>query len=192
MNRIEKKFQDLEKLGRKGLVTFITGGDPSYDTSLSLLQNLPRNGADFIEIGMPFSDPMADGPTIQASSLRALDGGMSTEKILDMVKTFRKQDKDTPIILMGYYNPIYCYGSERFIQDAVEAEVDGLIIVDLPPEEYPELQLYIRKTDLTIIRLVTPTTDAERLPKVLDGASGFLYYVSITGITGTKRYRPLY
>ena len=186
MNRIEKKFAELKKAGRKGLVTFITGGDPNFEKSLSLLQDLPENGADFIEIGMPFSDPMADGPTIQASSLRALRAGMSTEKILDMVRRFRTQDKDTPIILMGYYNPIYRYGPESFIQQAVEAGVDGLIIVDLPPEEYAELQLYVRKTDLTIIRLVTPTTDAARLPAILDGASGFLYYVSITGITGTK------
>ncbi|MGB1547716.1 MAG: tryptophan synthase subunit alpha [Alphaproteobacteria bacterium] len=184
--RIDARFAALKAEGRAGFIAFITAGDPDAVTSFALLEGLPKAGADFIELGMPFSDPMADGPAIQASSQRALKSGANLRKTLDMVARFRKKDAETPIILMGYYNPIYVYGVDRFLEDALKAGVDGLIVVDLPPEEDRELCLPAKKVGLPFIRLAAPTTDAKRLPKVLENASGFLYYVSITGITGTK------
>jgi tryptophan synthase alpha chain len=183
--RIERRFAALKTEGRGGLVTFLTAGDPDPETSLEVVLGLPAAGADLIELGMPFSDPMADGPAIQASSLRALKNGASLGKTLDLVRDFRKLDDDTPIILMGYYNPIYIYGVKAFLTDAKAAGVDGLIIVDLPPEEDSELCIPAIDADIRWIRLATPTTDAVRLPKVLNNASGFIYYVSILGITGT-------
>ncbi len=168
------------------LVTFITAGDPDYDTSLEILRGLPAAGADIIELGMPFTDPMADGPAIQASSQRALKAGHKMDMTLEMVREFRKGDQDTPIVLMGYYNPIYFRGSERFVAEAAEAGVDGLIVVDLPPEADNELCLPARVAGLNFIRLAAPTTDDARLPAVLANTSGFVYYVSITGITGTR------
>ena len=185
-DRIERRFAELARGGRGGLVTFLCAGDPDPETSAEILAGLPAAGADLIEIGMPFSDPMADGPTIQAGSLRALQAGMTLARTLDLVRRVRAQDRTTPIMLMGYYNPIWRYGPERFLDDARAAGVDGLIVVDLPPEEDDELCLPARGHGLHFIRLVTPTTDDRRLPKVLGNASGFLYYVSITGITGTK------
>ncbi len=184
-SRIDRRFEALKAGGNKALVTFLTAGDPDYDTSLEIIKGLPVAGADIIEIGMPFTDPMADGPAIQASSLRALKAGQNTLKTLQMVREFRKNEADTPIVLMGYYNPIYIYGCDRFIKDALEAGVDGLIIVDLPPEEDEELCIPALAAGLNFIRLATPTTDDKRLPKVLVNTSGFVYYVSITGITGT-------
>ncbi|MSP47829.1 MAG: tryptophan synthase subunit alpha [Alphaproteobacteria bacterium] len=183
--RIADRFARLRQENRAGLVIFITAGDPDAKTSLELLRGLPKAGADVIEIGMPFTDPMADGPAIQASSLRALKAGMTLKKTLDLVRRFREGDKDTPVVLMGYYNPIYIYGVDRFLGDAVKAGVDGLIIVDLPPEEDVELCLPAIRKGLAFIRLATPTTDDARLPKVLSNTSGFVYYVAITGITGT-------
>ena len=183
--RIERRFAALKAEGRGGLVTFLTAGDPDPETSREIVLGLPTAGADLIELGMPFSDPMADGPAIQASSLRALKNGATLLKTLDLVRSFRKQEDDTPIILMGYYNPIYIYGVEAFLSDAKAAGVDGLIIVDLPPEEDSELCIPAIDADIRWIRLATPTTDAKRLPKVLNNASGFIYYVSILGITGT-------
>jgi len=183
--RIDRRFAALKQEGRAGLVTFVTAGDPDYDTSLAIAQALPGAGADVIEFGMPFSDPMADGPAIQASGLRALGAGQTMARTLDMVRRFREADDDTPIVLMGYYNPIYSYGNDRFLADAREAGVDGLIIVDLPPEEDDELCLPALKSGLNFIRLATPTTDDRRLPAVLANTSGFVYYVSILGITGT-------
>ena len=183
--RIDRRFTALKEGGKKALVTFLTAGDPDYDTSLEIIKGLPEAGADVIEIGMPFTDPMADGPAIQASSLRALEAGQTTVKTLRMVREFRKTEAETPIVLMGYYNPIYIYGCDRFIKDALEAGVDGLIIVDLPPEEDDELCIPALAAGLNFIRLATPTTDGKRLPKVLTNTSGFVYYVSITGITGT-------
>ena len=183
--RIERRFSALKAEGRGGLVTFLTAGDPDPETSRKIVLGLPAAGADLIELGMPFSDPMADGPAIQASSLRALKNGATLLKTLDLVRSFRKQEDDTPIILMGYYNPIYIYGVEAFLSDAKAAGVDGLIIVDLPPEEDSELCIPAIDADIRWIRLATPTTDAQRLPKVLNNASGFIYYVSILGITGT-------
>jgi tryptophan synthase alpha chain len=185
MTRIERRFAELRKKRRAGLVTFITAGDPDYETSLAILKALPDAGADVIELGMPFSDPMADGPAIQASSQRALRAGQSMQKTLAMVRAFRAADAATPIVLMGYYNPIYVYPVEQFIADAVEAGVDGLIVVDMPPEEDAELRPAATAAGLNFIRLATPTTDARRLPAVLANTSGFLYYVSIAGITGT-------
>jgi tryptophan synthase alpha chain len=184
--RIDQRFADLRKAARPALVTFVTAGDPDYDTSLALLKALPAAGADVIEIGMPFSDPMADGPAIQAAGLRALKAGQTMEKTLAMVRAFRAADPDTPVVLMGYYNPIYIYGNERFLADAKKAGVDGLIIVDLPPEADDELCLPALAAGLNFIRLATPTTDEARLPRVLENTSGFVYYVSIAGITGTK------
>ena len=184
--RIEARFAALAEAGRGGLVTFITAGDPDHDTSLAILQGLAEAGADLIELGMPFSDPMADGPAIQAANLRALGTGASLGRTLDLVAAFRAGDEATPLILMGYFNPIYRYGSETFIDDARHAGADGLIVVDLPPEEDEELREPARRAGLSVIRLATPTTDAARLPAVLAGASGFLYYVAITGITGTR------
>lgn len=184
--RIEARFADLKAQGRAAFVTFVTAGDPGYDTSLELLRALPGAGADIIELGMPFTDPMADGPAIQASSLRALNAGQNMIKTLQMVREFRTGDNDTPIVLMGYYNPIYIYGVDKFIADAKDAGVDGLIVVDLPPEEDHELCIPALEQGLNFIRLATPTTDDKRLPKVLTNTSGFVYYVSVTGITGSK------
>jgi tryptophan synthase alpha chain len=184
--RIGRRFAALAAEKRAGLIAFVTAGDPDLATSRRILDRLPEAGADLIELGMPFTDPMADGPAIQASSLRALKSGMTLAKVLELVAQFRRRDAETPIVLMGYYNPIYSYGVERFLADAKRAGVDGLIIVDLPPEEDEELCLPARRAGLDFIRLATPTTDAARLPKVLTHASGFLYYVSITGITGTR------
>jgi tryptophan synthase alpha chain len=185
MTRIDDRFSKLKRQGRAGLVTFITAGDPDYDTSLALLKSLPAAGADVIELGMPFSDPMADGPAIQASSLRALKAGQTMKKTLAMVTEFRKGDQTTPIVLMGYYNPIYVYPVDRFVVDASDAGADGLIVVDIPPEEDEELRPQAVEAGLNLIRLATPTTDAKRLPAVLTNTSGFVYYVSIAGITGT-------
>ena len=184
-SRIEKRFAAVKAEGRGALVTFVTAGDPDPATSLDIVKGLPAAGADLIEIGMPFSDPMAEGPPIQASSLRALKAGMTLAKTLDLVRAFRQVDGDTPIILMGYYNPIYSYGVDRFVKDAKVAGVDGLIIVDLPPEEDNELCLPALEAGIHWIRLATPTTDDQRLPVVLNNTSGFVYYVSIMGITGT-------
>jgi tryptophan synthase alpha chain len=182
--RIELRFAALEQERRAGLVTFVTAGDPDPDASLEILKALPAAGADVVELGMPFSDPMADGPAVQASSQRALRGGQTLKKTLAMVRAFRTGDDDTPIVLMGYYNPIYVYGVPRFLADAKAAGVDGLIVVDLPPEEDDELCVPALRAGLNFIRLATPTTDDRRLPAVLANTSGFVYYVSITGITG--------
>jgi tryptophan synthase alpha chain len=184
-SRIDRRFQALKAEGRAGLITFITAGDPDPASCQALLDGLPAAGADLIELGVPFTDPMADGPAIQASSLRALAAGMSVRKTLELVRNFRKKDADTPIILMGYYNPIYSYGVDRFLVDAKADGVDGLIIVDLPPEEDGELCVPALKAGVNFIRLTTPTTDEKRLPAVLQNNSGFIYYVSIAGITGT-------
>jgi len=182
--RIDRRFAALNKQGRAALVTFTMAGDPDYATSLAILKALPKAGADVVELGMPFTDPMADGPAIQAAGLRALKAGQTLKKTLAAVRDFRAGDDATPIVLMGYYNPIYIYGVERFLADAKTAGVDGLIVVDLPPEEDSELCLPAMKAGLNFIRLATPTTDEKRLPAVLTNTSGFVYYVSITGITG--------
>ena len=183
--RIDKRFADLAKEGRAALVTFLMSGDPDYETSLAVIKALPKAGADLIEFGMPFTDPMADGPSVQAAGLRALKAGQTLKKTLAMVRAFREGDDATPIVLMGYYNPIYVYGVEKFLVDAKTAGVDGLIIVDLPPEEDEELCLPALKAGLNFVCLATPTTDDKRLPAVLANTSGFVYYVSITGITGS-------
>jgi len=183
--RIDARFAELKKQGRSAFVTFLMAGDPDPATALAVIKALPKAGADIIEIGMPFTDPMADGPSIQAAGLRALKAGMTLKKTLAMVGEFRKGDTATPIVLMGYYNPIYIYGVDKFLVDAKSAGVDGLIIVDLPPEEDVELCLPAMKAGLNFIRLATPTTDDKRLPAVLANTSGFVYYVSITGITGS-------
>jgi tryptophan synthase alpha chain len=182
--RIEQRFAALKREGRAALVTFVTAGDPDQATSLEILRALPAAGADLIELGMPFTDPMADGPAVQASSLRALKAGQDMHKTLAIVAAFRKADDATPIVLMGYYNPIYIYGVTRFLGDAKASGVDGLIVVDLPPEEDDELCVPALEAGLNFIRLATPTTDDKRLPAVLANTSGFVYYVSITGITG--------
>ena len=182
--RMDARFAKLKEEGRPGLVTFVMSGDPDYETPLAILRRLPAAGADVVELGMPFSDPMADGPAIQAAGLRALRAGQTLRKTLAMVKTFREENTDTPIVLMGYYNPIYVYGVDTFLKDAKDAGVDGLIIVDLPPEMDEELCLPALAADINFIRLATPTTDDKRLPKVLANTSGFVYYVSMTGITG--------
>jgi tryptophan synthase alpha chain len=184
-SRIDRRFSQLRQQRRAALVTFVTAGDPDADTSLAIVRALPGAGADLIELGMPFTDPMADGPAVQASSQRALRAGMTLAKTLDLVRGFRREDDATPIVLMGYYNPIYIYGVERFLADAKAAGVDGLIVVDLPPEEDDELCIPALAAGLNFIRLATPTTDDARLPAVLANTSGFVYYVSITGITGT-------
>jgi tryptophan synthase alpha chain len=183
--RIDAKFAELKKQGRSAFVTFLMAGDPDPATALEIIKALPKAGADMIEIGMPFTDPMADGPSIQAAGLRALKAGMTLKKTLAMVREFRLSDATTPLVLMGYYNPIYIYGVDRFLVDAKSAGVDGLIIVDLPPEEDSELCLPAMKAGLNFIRLATPTTDDKRLPAVLANTSGFVYYVAITGITGS-------
>jgi tryptophan synthase alpha chain len=182
--RIEKRFAKLKQENRPALVTFVTAGDPDLETSRAIIEGLPGAGADVIEVGMPFSDPMADGPPIQASGQRALKAGQNMLKTLALVRDFRLKDSETPIVLMGYYNPIYVYGNERFLDDAVAAGVDGLIVVDLPPEADDELCVPAIARGLNFIRLATPTTDDHRLPTVLQNTSGFVYYVSITGITG--------
>jgi tryptophan synthase alpha chain len=184
--RLAARFKQLAAEGRAGLVTFITAGDPNREISSAIIEGLPGAGADIIELGMPFTDPMADGPAIQASSIRALDAGQNMNVTLAMVKSFREKDDDTPIVLMGYYNPIYIYGVERFSEDAANAGVDGLIIVDIPPEEDAELRIPANKARIDLVRLTTPTSDEQRLPALMGGASGFIYYVSIAGITGTK------
>jgi tryptophan synthase alpha chain len=188
--RIDQRFAALRTEGRAALVTFLTAGDPDPKTSLALLRALPAAGADVVELGMPFTDPMADGPAIQMSSQRALKAGQTLSKTLDMVRAFRQADGATPIVLMGYYNPIYVYGVGRFLGDATSAGVDGLIVVDLPPEEDEELCLPALAAGLNFIRLATPTTDDKRLPAVLANTSGFVYYVSVTGITGAAAPDP--
>jgi tryptophan synthase alpha chain len=182
--RIDRRFAELKQEGRAALVTFTMAGDPDHATSVAILKALPKAGADVIELGMPFTDPMADGPAIQAAGLRALKAGQNVKKTLAAVRDFRNGDDTTPLVLMGYYNPIYIYGVERFLGDAKAAGVDGLIVVDLPPEEDSELCLPAMKAGLNFVRLATPTTDDKRLPTVLTNTSGFVYYVSITGITG--------
>ncbi len=182
--RIDRRFASLKADGRKAFVAYMMAGDPDVETSLALMKGLPEAGADVIELGMPFTDPMADGPTIQLAGQRALEGGQTLQKTLDMVRAFREGDAETPIVMMGYYNPIYSRGVDRFLADAKDAGVDGLIVVDLPPEEDEELCIPAQKAGLNFIRLATPTTDDKRLPKVLQNTSGFVYYVSITGITG--------
>ncbi len=184
--RIDTKFADLKRQRRAALVTFITAGDPDFETSLKIIEGLPAAGADVIEFGMPFTDPMADGPAIQAGGLRALAAGATMKKTLKLVSAFRKKDKDTPVVLMGYYNPVYVYGVDAFLADAKKAGVDGLIIVDLPPEEDDELCIPAMAAGLNFIRLTTPTTDDKRAPAVFKHTSGFVYYVSVLGITGTK------
>ncbi len=184
MTRIDTTFARLRAEGKKAFVSYIMAGDPDAATSLAIMQGLPGAGVDIIELGLPFTDPMADGPTIQLAGQRALEAGQTLQKTLDMVQAFRTGDATTPIVLMGYYNPIYARGVDRFLTDARTAGIDGLIIVDLPPEEDAELCLPAQKAGLNFIRLATPTTDAKRLPRVLQNTSGFVYYVSITGITG--------
>ena len=188
--RIDRRFAQLKTEGRAALVTFLTAGDPDAETSLALLRAIPAAGADVVELGMPFTDPMADGPAIQISSQRALKAGQTLKKTLDIVRAFRQADDATPLVLMGYYNPIYVYGVDRFLRDAKSAGVDGLIVVDLPPEEDEELCLPALKAGVNFIRLATPTTDDKRLPAVLANTSGFVYYVSITGITGAATPDP--
>jgi tryptophan synthase alpha chain len=183
--RIDAKFAELNKQGRPAFVTYVMAGDPDPETSLDILKALPKAGADIVEFGIPFTDPMADGPSIQAAGLRALKGGMTLKKTLEIVRGFRKGDDATPLVLMGYYNPIYIYGVDKFLADAKTSGVDGLIIVDLPPEEDAELCIPAIKAGLNFIRLATPTTDDKRLPAVLANTSGFVYYVAITGITGS-------
>ena len=190
MKRIEDRFAALKHEGRAALVTFLMAGDPDPDTALAIVKALPAAGADVIELGMPFTDPMADGPSIQAAGLRALKAGQDMTRTLALVRTFRAGDDATPIVLMGYYNPIYIYGVETFLRDAKDAGVDGLIIVDLPPEEDEELCIPALRAGLNFIRLATPTTDDRRLPAVLANTSGFVYYVSITGITGAATPDP--
>jgi len=186
VSRIEKRFAALKAEGRAGLVAYLTAGDPDIETSTRLFEGVAAAGADLIEFGMPFSDPMADGPLIQAAGLRALKSGMTLRKMLAMVKHLRARDPDTPYVLMGYYNPIYRYGAEAFAKDAAAAGVDGLIIVDLPPEEDAELAEPARRAGLDLVRLATPTSDEHRLPTIVDRATGFLYYVAVAGITGTR------
>jgi tryptophan synthase alpha chain len=183
--RIDRRFEKLKAEGRPALVTYFMGGDPDYETSLKIMRALPKAGSDVIELGMPFSDPMADGPAIQAAGLRALRAGQTLAKTLGMAADFRKGDDETPIVMMGYYNPIYIYGVEKFLSDAKRSGIDGLIIVDLPPEMDEELCIPAIRAGLNFIRLATPTTDDRRLPKVLENTSGFVYYVSMTGITGS-------
>ena len=182
--RMDKRFADLAAEGRPALVTYFMGGDPDYASSMEIMKALPKAGSDVIELGMPFSDPMADGPAIQVAGQRALAGGQTLAKTIQMARDFRKEDDATPIVLMGYYNPIYIYGVDRFLDEALEAGIDGLIVVDLPPEMDDELCIPALNAGLNFIRLTTPTTDDKRLPAVLKNTSGFVYYVSMTGITG--------
>jgi tryptophan synthase alpha chain len=182
--RIDHRFRKLKTEGRPALVTYFMGGDPDYETSLAIMKALPGAGSDVIELGMPFSDPMADGPAIQAAGLRALKGGQTLVRTLNMAREFRAGDNETPIVMMGYYNPIYVHGVDRFLADAIDAGIDGLIVVDLPPEMDEELCVPALQAGVNFIRLATPTTDDRRLPKVLQNTSGFVYYVSMTGITG--------
>ena len=184
MTRIDAKFAELAAAGKKAFVAYVMAGDPDYETSVEIVKGLPGAGVDVIELGLPFTDPMADGPTIQLAGQRALEGGMTLEKTLDLAKALREEDDTTPIVLMGYYNPIYSRGVDRFLEDAKAAEIDGLIVGDLPPEEDSELCIPAQAAGMNFIRLATPTTDDKRLPKVLQNTSGFVYYVSITGITG--------
>ena len=186
MSRLQTRFNELKAANRAALVTYVMACDPDAETSQAVLDGLPASGADIIELGMPFTDPMADGPAIQASALRALKAGGSTQLVLDMVKAFRTKDQNTPLVLMGYYNPIYSWGAEKFCADAAAAGVDGLIIVDLPPEEVDELLPFAKANTIDFIFLTTPTSDDARLPTILAKASGFVYYVSIAGITGTR------
>ena len=186
LKRIKSKFEELKNSNKKGLITFVTAGDPNYDTSLEILKKLPDAGADIIEIGMPFTDPMADGPGIQASYLRALEAGQTLKKTIQLVKDFREFNSNVPIVLMGYYNPIYKYGVETFIKNIKEIGVDGIIVVDLPPEADRELCIPANEKGIDFIRLATPTSNEDRLPKIVNNASGFLYYVSVAGITGSK------
>lgn len=189
-SRMDARFAKLKAEGRPALVTYFMGGDPDYQTSLGIMKALPEAGADVIELGMPFSDPMADGPTIQLAGQRALKGGQTLAKTLDLARDFRKSDSDTPIVMMGYYNPIYIYGVDKFLDDAIEAGIDGLIIVDLPPEMDDELCIPALAKGINFIRLTTPTTDEKRLPTVLNNTSGFVYYVSMNGITGSALPDP--
>lgn len=184
MSRIDAKFAELNAAGKKAFVSYVMAGDPDYDTSLEIVKGLPAAGVDIIELGLPFTDPMADGETIQLAGQRALEAGMTLEKTLQMARDFRKDDDTTPIVLMGYYNPIYSRGVDKFLDDAKAAGIDGMIVVDLPPEEDTELCIPAQNAGLNFIRLATPTTDNKRLPKVLQNTSGFVYYVSINGITG--------
>ncbi|MFP6863107.1 tryptophan synthase subunit alpha [Pseudomonas sp.] len=184
MSRLQTRFAELKQQNRAALVTFVTAGDPNYDASLAILKGLPAAGADVIELGMPFTDPMADGPAIQLANIRALDNGQDLAKTLQMVREFREGEQVTPLVLMGYFNPIHKYGVERFIAEAKDAGVDGLIVVDLPPEHNVDLCDPAQAAGLDFIRLTTPTTDDKRLPKVLNGSSGFVYYVSVAGVTG--------
>ncbi|MEX0339026.1 MAG: tryptophan synthase subunit alpha [Arenibacterium sp.] len=184
MTRIDKKFADLKEKGKKAFVAYVMAGDPDFDTALDLVRGLPGAGVDVIELGLPFTDPMADGPTIQLAGQRALEAGMTLDRTLELARRFREDDTDTPIVMMGYYNPIYSRGVDTFLTQANDAGIDGLIIVDLPPEEDDELCLPAQAAGLNFIRLATPTTDEKRLPQVLKNTSGFVYYVSITGITG--------
>lgn len=189
-SRLEQCFAALKQQGRPALVSYLTAGDPDPDTSHRLIHGLPAAGVDIIELGMPFSDPMADGPAIQKAALRALNNGQTQAKTLEMVRRFRQDNTTTPIVLMGYYNPIFCYGVERFLADAAEAGIDGLIVVDLPPEHDEELCQPAARHGIDFIRLATPTTDAKRLPRVLGNASGFIYYVSVAGVTGGNAPTP--
>lgn len=188
--RMDQRFADVGAEGRPVLVTYFMGGDPDFDTSLSIMRALPKAGADIIELGMPFSDPMADGPAIQLAGQRALKNGQTLSRTLDMARHFREQDNETPIVMMGYYNPIYIYGVDRFLTDALAAGIDGLIVVDLPPEMDDELCIPALARGINFIRLATPTTDDKRLPKVLENTSGFVYYVSMNGITGSALPDP--
>lgn len=184
MSRLQTRFAELKEQNRAALVTFVTAGDPNYDASLAILKGLPEAGADVIELGMPFTDPMADGPSIQLANIRALAAKQNLAKTLQMVREFRAGNQDTPLVLMGYFNPIHYYGVDRFIADAKEAGVDGLIVVDLPPEHNEDLCHPAQAAGIDFIRLTTPTTDDQRLPTVLNGSSGFVYYVSVAGVTG--------
>ena len=190
MSRIDLKFAQLKKSGRKAFVAYVMAGDPNYEQCLRVVEGLPLAGVDIIELGLPFTDPMADGPTIQLAGQRALSAGMTLKKTLQMVRDFRVKDDSTPIVLMGYYNPIYSHGVNKFLEEAKSAGIDGMIVVDLPPEEDDELCIPAQKAGLNFIRLATPTTDSNRLPKVLTNTSGFVYYVSINGITGAAAAKP--
>ena len=190
MTRIDAKFDLLRKSGQKAFVAYVMAGDPNYEKSIEIVKGLPAAGVDIIELGLPFTDPMADGPTIQLAGQRALEGGMNLKKTLQMVQDFRVEDDTTPIVLMGYYNPIYSHGVLKFLDEAKSAGIDGMIIVDLPPEEDDELCIPAQKAGLNFIRLATPTSDEKRLPKVLTNTSGFVYYVSINGITGAANATP--